>query len=58
LDDVVRIHHRPLDEIDGRTLRHGLQQHHGRKLMNLPQRRADMPDPERLTLRFKAFEAA
>jgi putative restriction endonuclease len=57
-DHVVEIHNRLLDEIDGPMLRHGLQQHHGRQLMNLPRRRADLPDPDRLLKRYKAFQAA
>lgn len=57
-DHVVEIHHRLLDEIDGPMLHHGLQEHHRRRLMNLPKRRADLPDPDRLILRYKAFQAA
>ncbi len=57
-DHVVEIHHRLLDEIDGPTLRHGLQHHHGSKLMNLPRRRLDMTDPERLLLRYAEFKSA
>ncbi|HEY6577278.1 MAG TPA: HNH endonuclease [Mycobacterium sp.] len=54
----VEIHHRLLDEIDGPMLRHGLQQHHGRELMNLPKRRKDLPDPVRLLLRYEQFKVA
>lgn len=57
-DHVVEIHHRLLDEIDGPMLRHGLQQHHLHELMNVPKRRADMPDPDRLAMRYRTFKAA
>ncbi len=57
-DHTVEIRHDLLDEIDGPMLRHGLQQHHGQKLMNLPSRRADRPDPERLWVRYRRFTAA
>jgi putative restriction endonuclease len=55
---TIEIHHRLLDEIDGPMLRHGLQHHHGRELMNKPRRRADMPDPDRLRIRYLQFQAA
>lgn len=57
-DYEVRIHARLLDEIDGPMLRHGLQAHHGRRLMRLPARRAELPDRERLAERFARFAAA
>ncbi len=57
-DRVVEIHHRLLGEIDGPMLRHGLQQHHGQKLMNVPKKRAEWPDPERLSFRYQLFLAA
>jgi putative restriction endonuclease len=57
-DLVVEIHHRLLGEIDGPMLRHGLQEHHGRALMRLPQHRADRPDPVRLERRYATFRAA
>ena len=55
---VVHIHQRLLDEIDGPMLRHGLQEHHGQTLMRLPHRRADRPDPDRLTRRYDQFQVA
>ncbi len=57
-DLVVEIHHRLLDEIDGPMLRHGLQQHHGAKLMAVPVRPADRPDAEGLAIRYSKFRAA
>jgi putative restriction endonuclease len=57
-DYTVEIHHRLLDEIDGPMLRHGLQGHHGRPLMQLPVRRSDRPDTDRLMERYRTFLAA
>jgi putative restriction endonuclease len=56
-DYEVRINQRLLDEIDGPMLRHGLQEMHRRPL-TLPRQRSDRPDPERLALRFEAFQTA
>lgn len=57
-DYVIEIHHRLLDEVDGPMLRHGLQDHHGRPLMQVPARRAELPDPDRLMERYARFRAA
>lgn len=57
-DYIVEIHERLLIEIDGPMLRHGLQAHHARPLMQLPKRRADMPDRDRLEERYSQFRAA
>jgi putative restriction endonuclease len=57
-DYVAEIHHRLLDEIDGPMLRHGLQDHHNRPLMQLPHRRLELPDPTRLEERYAKFCAA
>jgi len=57
-DYVVEVHGRLLDEIDGPMLRYGLQEHHGKDLMQLPSRRAERPDPERLMERYAQFSAA
>ncbi|MGH8959918.1 MAG: HNH endonuclease [Jatrophihabitantaceae bacterium] len=57
-DYVIEIHHRLLDELDGPMLLHGLQEHHGRSLMQVPRRRADLPDPDRLSERYASFRAA
>ena len=57
-DYVVEIHQRLLDELDGPMLRHGLQEHHAKPLMQLPKRRTDQPDRERLEERYAQFRAA
>lgn len=57
-DNTVEIHHRLLDEIDGPMLTHGLQHHHDQPLMNLPRKRTERPDPERLAFRYQLFCAA
>lgn len=57
-DYVVEIHHRLLDEMDGPMLRHGLQEHHAQPLMQLPRRRVDQPDRDRLDERYAQFRAA
>lgn len=57
-DLVIEIHHRLLEEIDGPMLRHGLQEHHGRSLMMVPDRLSDRPDPVRLEWRYARFTAA
>ncbi|MGH4018732.1 MAG: HNH endonuclease [Pseudonocardiaceae bacterium] len=53
-DHQVRIHPRILSQADGPMLRHGLQEMHGWSLQ-LPRRRADRPDRERLAQRFDRF---
>lgn len=57
-DYVIEIQHRLLEEIDGPMLRHGLQEHHSRPLMQLPRLRAERPDPDRLEERYAQFRAA
>jgi putative restriction endonuclease len=57
-DYVIEIHQRLLDELDGPMLRYGLQEHHGKPLMRLPRRRADLPDRDRLEERYAQFRAA
>jgi hypothetical protein len=39
-------------------LLHGLQEHHAKPLMQLPRRRSELPDPERLEERYGQFRAA
>jgi putative restriction endonuclease len=56
-DGVVHIASRLLKEHDGPMLREGLQGFHGRKI-TMPVRVDDRPDPARLELRFRRFEAA
>jgi len=56
-DYEVRIHRELLAETDGPMLRHGLQEMHGRRLQ-LPSRRSDWPDRDRLARRFEELDAA
>jgi putative restriction endonuclease len=56
-DYEVRIDSELLEEVDGPMLRHGLQDMHGRQL-DLPKRRTDRPDPDRLAWRWERFGAA
>lgn len=53
----VSINAELLAEADGPMLQHGLKEMHGR-ILEVPRRRADRPDPERLDLRFQRFRAA
>lgn len=56
-DYVVAINHDLMEEVDGPMLRHGLQEMNGRQL-ELPARRTDWPDRDRLAARFEQFSAA
>jgi len=53
-DYTVHLDKDLLDEIDGPMLRHGLQEMHGRPLI-LPVKRNELPDRERLSVRFERF---
>ncbi|MDX6587676.1 MAG: putative restriction endonuclease [Solirubrobacterales bacterium] len=55
-DGVVHIGHRLLAEIDGPMLKTGLQGFHGADILQ-PRQVEDRPDPDRLRVRFEAFEA-
>jgi putative restriction endonuclease len=57
-DYIVEIHHRLLEELNGPMLRHGLQEHHGKPLMQVPRHHGDRPDPERLMERYGQFRVA
>jgi putative restriction endonuclease len=57
-DCVVQVHDRLLAEVDGPMLRHGLQEHHGLRLMQIPRSRLDRPDPARLEQRYLEFRSA
>jgi putative restriction endonuclease len=57
-DHVLEIRAEILVERDGPMLRHGLQSLHGERLMQLPRRLEDRPDPERLEERYEQFRAA
>lgn len=56
-DYVVAINHELMEEVDGPMLRHGLQEMNGRRL-ELPGRRVDWPDRDRLAARFDTFHEA
>ncbi len=56
-DYVIEIRDDILAEIDGPMLEHGLQAHHGGKLI-VPKATAEHPDPERLELRWDEFRHA
>ena len=43
-----------LEEVDGRTLRHGLQGLEGQRIL-VPSRRMERPDVERLEVRWERF---
>lgn len=60
IDPNLRIEIRAdlLEEIDGPTLRYGLQERHGERLRVLPHARAERPDRDLLAERFAAFRAA
>ena len=53
-DYVIEIRNDILSEIDGPMLEHGLQAHHGGKLI-VPRASSEHPDPERLELRWDEF---
>jgi putative restriction endonuclease len=53
-DYVVRIREDILEEVDGPMLKYGLQSMEGSKL-NLPKRKSDYPDRDRLDRRFQRF---
>jgi putative restriction endonuclease len=52
----VEINQALLDEVDGPMLKHGLQEMHGATI-ELPSRKAEHPDPDRLAKRYTAFLA-
>ncbi len=54
---TVHIRDDILHETDGPMLKHGLQEHHDKKLLVLPHTRRDRPDPERLSERYELFLA-
>lgn len=55
-DYTVHLDKDLLDEIDGPMLQHGLQEMHGRSLI-LPTKRNELPDRERLSVRFDTFRS-
>ncbi|GAA2083997.1 HNH endonuclease [Aeromicrobium tamlense] len=51
----VRVNAAVLQEVDGPMLRHGIQEFHGKRLMVIPERRAQHPDRLLLEARYQAF---
>jgi putative restriction endonuclease len=56
-DLTVHINRQLLEEIDGPMLEHGLKEMHGRSIA-VPRRRAEHPDRDRLSTRFRRFVEA
>lgn len=54
---TVEIAARVLEEIDGPTLKYGLQQRHGQRLMVLPTLTHEWPDVDLLARQFELFKA-
>lgn len=57
-DLVIEVNRALLDEKDGPMLQHGLQQLHAQRLREVPSRRVDLPDSERLEWRYERFREA
>lgn len=55
-DYIVHLNQELLDEVDGPMLRHGLQAMHGGTLI-LPIKQNELPDRERLSVRFEHFRS-
>ena len=55
-DYTIHLDKNLLDEVDGPMLRHGLQEMHGRSLI-VPIKRNELPDRERLSVRFERFRS-
>lgn len=56
-DLMVEVNHDVLHEIDGPMLQHGIQEFHRQRLMVIPTKRSQQPDPEALQLRYNEFLA-
>jgi putative restriction endonuclease len=54
-DLTIEIRADVLEEIDGPMLQYGIQAHHGRSLMVVPQSRRDRPASDRLATRYAEF---
>jgi putative restriction endonuclease len=55
-DYIIKVRDDILDEHDGPMLKHGLQEHHGQKII-LPKHKSDWPDRERLERRHEEFSS-
>lgn len=54
----IRVNSDVLEEVDGPMLRHGIQEFHGSRLMVVPDRPSERPNPTLLEERFAAFLSA
>jgi putative restriction endonuclease len=54
---VVKVNRRLLEEVDGPMLKHGLQEMHDTTI-SAPRGRHTRPDPDRLSVKFEAFQQA
>lgn len=57
-DLVLEVRQDILQEVDGSMLRHGIQELQGKRLLVVPNRRAQHPDTESLAERYELFRAA
>jgi putative restriction endonuclease len=57
-DLIVDVRHDILEEVDGPMLRHGLQELQGNRLLVIPGRREDKPNPDFLAQRYERFRLA
>ena len=57
-DLIVEVRHDILEEVDGPMLRHGLQELQGNRLLVIPGRRDERPNPEFLAERSERFRRA
>lgn len=57
-DLTVHVRKDILEEVDGPMLRHGIQDHHDKRLMVVPRSKRDRPDEARLERRYADFLAA
>lgn len=57
-DLIVEVREDVLEEVDGPMLRHGLQDLQGNRLLVLPTRPAQRPNPEFLAVRYDLFRSA
>ncbi len=57
-DYVVEVRNDVLDEVDGPTLKHGLQELHGKRLLVLPRAAREKPDRQALEARYEEFRSA
>ena len=56
-DLTVHIRADVMREMDGPMLKHGLQDHHDKRLLVVPRAEEDRPDPKRIAVRYELFLA-